>query len=73
MCIVNIYSKESIAKIVALNKNCTVIDDKIGWRCKDICMPLEWVCDNDRNQCPLDQSDEDEGCHLFPGKIIINF
>ena len=46
-----------------------------GWRCDNgECLPSEWVCDGDK-QCQYldtnkpDNSDEEEGCNLFPSKV----
>ena len=40
---------------------------KEAWKCDDqTCIPKEWICDK-TNQCERDNSDEEEGCNLYPG------
>ena len=37
-----------------------------GWKCDDqSCIPQEWICDN-YYQCLTDDSDEEDGCNLYP-------
>ena len=49
-----------------------IIQGKHGWKCNDnSCIELAWVCDKE-NQCPFpDNSDEELGCNLHPGKTDI--
>ena len=37
----------------------------MGWKCSSGCLPFKYVCDNEF-QCLNDDSDEEEGCQLFP-------
>ena len=40
--------------------------DTPGWKCDSgLCIPTEWVCDKEY-QCDSDNSDEEEGCKLYP-------
>ena len=51
-----------------LERKCLLIDTP-GWKCDSgLCIPTEWVCDKEY-QCDSDNSDEEEGCKLYPGKM----
>ena len=40
-----------------------------GWKCDSgQCIPTKWVCDKEY-QCGSDNSDEEKGCKLYPGKM----
>ena len=62
-------TEEGIAKIKEKGRHCIQdIIGKPGWSCNDgTCLPLSNVCDNFDTQCPDgDDSDEVDGCWLFP-------
>ena len=51
-----------------LERKC-VLSGTPGWKCDSgLCIPMDWVCDKE-HQCESDNSDEEEGCKLYPGKM----
>ena len=53
--------------MVPAERQCETRDFGAGWKCNDgECIPKSWVCDKNY-QCQNDDSDEEEGCSLFPG------
>ena len=62
-------TEEGIDKIKEKGRHCVQeIIGKPGWSCNDgTCLPISNVCDTFDTQCPDgDDSDEVEGCWLFP-------
>ena len=58
------------------HRNCTT-GNTWGWKCDSgDCIPNYQICDQDK-QCPIisnnkiDNSDESEGCDLYPGNKMI--
>ena len=50
-------------------RRCTIYD-KEGWKCNDqTCIPKDWVCDKNFQCENTDNSDEEDGCQLYPGMI----
>ena len=63
-----------LSRQVPVSRKCKLKDHQ-GWRCNNgHCILREWICDGE-NQCEYedvnnpDNSDEEEGCNLFPCEL----